>query len=231
MNVVFAVPRWSARWVLEDGVTMPESSEHRATCEALEDILRTWTQRTGRDAAVFGNIALRWDEAHPAVGVDPDVCVVAPAPSEPDVRSVRTWVAGHAAPMVAIEVVSRDTAAKDYLDGPPRYAASGVGELWIFDPARHGRGLTGESSVLQVWQRSRSGDLLQVYAGDGPAYSEALGGWLVVTDKGTRLRVSDDEAGTALWPTAAERERARAEAAEDEVARLRAALAAVTAGR
>jgi hypothetical protein len=38
VDVVFRVPLWSERWVLEDGVTMPETSEHRLTCELLEGI-------------------------------------------------------------------------------------------------------------------------------------------------------------------------------------------------
>ena len=62
VDVVFEAPRWSERWVLEDGVTMPESDPHRLTCELLEDVLRTWVRRTARDARVFGNIALRWAE-------------------------------------------------------------------------------------------------------------------------------------------------------------------------
>ena len=39
---------------------------------------------------------------------------------------------------VADEVVRESTAAKDYDDGPARYAAAGVRELWVFDPLRMG---------------------------------------------------------------------------------------------
>ena len=233
VDVVFEAPRWSERWVLEDGVTMPESDPHRLTCELLEDVLRTWVRRAARDARVFGNIALRWAEEHPRVGVDPDVCLVEPAPPGPEVRSVLTWVEGHRAPTVAAEVVSRDTARKDYQEGPAKYAASGTGELWIFDPDRRGRGVTGEPWVLQVWRRTRSGEFRREYAGDGPAYSESLGAWLVVTDDGTHLWIADDEGGERLWPTEAEAERARAEAerarAEAEKARADALAAQVEA--
>ena len=232
VDVVFEAPRWSERWTLEDDVTMPESSEHRLACEWLESLLRMWIARTGRDAAVHANLALRWDEEHPKVGVDPDVCLVAPAPPPGQLRSLRTWEPGHHAPTIAIEVVSRDTARKDYLEGPAKYAASGTRELWIFDQERCGRGLMGGPWALQVWKRTEAGAFRQVYAGDGPAYSEAIDAWLVVTDDGTRLRVADDEAGQRRWPTERERAEAelrRAEAAEGEVAALRAALAAMRA--
>nr|MBK7069946.1 Uma2 family endonuclease [Deltaproteobacteria bacterium] len=126
VDVVFRVPSWSERWVLEDGVTMPETSEHRLTCEPLEMILRAWIARTARDAAVYANLALRWDEEHPAVGVDPDVCLVDPTPPDAKLRSLRTWSPGTRRRRVAVEVVGRDTAEKDYLEGPAKYAASGI---------------------------------------------------------------------------------------------------------
>ena len=155
--------------------------------------------------------ALRWVEEHPAVGVDPDVCLVDPTPPDPRLRSLRTWEPGHTAPRVAVEVVSRDTAEKDYLEGPAKYAASGTRELWVFDPERRGRGMHGPS-VLQVWRRMDDGAFRRVFAGDAPAYSEELGAWLVVTDDGTRLRLADDEAGERRWLTGEETSRAQAQA-------------------
>lgn len=74
-----------------------------------------------------------------------------------------------------------------------------------------------------------------MYAGEGPARSEELGAWLVVTDDGERLRVADHEDGTGLWLTGEEEACVRAEearAAEKvalaEVERLRAELAKLT---
>jgi hypothetical protein len=112
---------------------------------------------------------------------------------------------------VAVEVVSRDTAEKDYFEGPAKYAASGTRELWVFDPERRGRGALGPS-VLQVWRRMDDGAFRRVFAGDAPAYSDELGAWLVVTDGGTRLRLADDEAGERPWLTGEEAERAQAQA-------------------
>ena len=227
--MVFKAPRWSERWVLSDDVTMPETDEHLLTTRLLLDILLAFVARTRRDAKAGSNIALRWDPEHPRVGVDPDVYLVEPAPPDAKLRSLRTWSAGHHAPRVAVEVVSRRTARKDYTEGPAKYAASGTRELWIFDPERHGRGVTGAPFILQVWRHTRAGVFRQHYAGDGPAFSEELGAWLVVTDAGTRLRVADDEAGERLWPTEkeaadlrAEAERARADALAAELAALKA---------
>jgi len=247
VELIFEVPRWSERWVLEDGATMPESLDHQRCCKLLLDLLLAWVARTGRDATAGSNLALRWDEEHPKVGVDPDVYLVEP-PLSSGTRSLRTWEPGQRAPRLAIEVVSRDTARKDYLDGPAKYAASGTRELWIFDPERRGFGLPGGPWALQVWRRSEEGAFRQAYAGDGPAYSDELGAWLVITDGGARLRIADDEAGERRWPTAeevadeararaesererAESERERADAAEAEVAVLRATLAALQTPR
>jgi Uma2 family endonuclease len=251
VELIFEVPRWSERWVLEDGVTMPESLEHQRTVKLLLDLLLAWVQRTGRDATAGSNLAVRWDAEHPTVGADPDVYLVEPA--LPDgTRSLLTWEPGRRAPLLAIEVVSRDTAGKDYVDAPAKFAACGATELWVFDRERRSRGVMGGPWALQVWRRAEEGSFRRVYAGDGPAYSEALGAWAVVTDGGSRLRVADDPAGERRWPTAEEAERARADAeqeradaeraradaereradaAQTEVAALRATIAAMHATR
>ncbi|MEZ4411328.1 MAG: Uma2 family endonuclease [Polyangiales bacterium] len=223
-----------AGWVLDDDEErMPESPLQTKICDLLKLILEHWCARRGADALVGGNIALRWDKAHPRHGVDPDVYLVEPAPpmrlSE---KSIRTWVKGHHPPRVAVEVVSDGTASVDYEDKPERYARSKTKEVWVFDPEMLGPGGGGRAFRLQVWRRGARGGFRRVYAGDGPARSEELGAWLVVTDDGTRLRISDDAEGTQLWPTEAEAERAekddalaRERAALDEIERLRAELA------
>ncbi len=229
VDVVFRAPQWSKHWVLQDDITMPETDEHLLTTRLLMDIFLAFVARTRRDAKAGSNIALRWDPEHPKVGVDPDVYLVEPAPPDEKLRSLRTWAEGHYPPRVAVEVVSSRTARKDYTEGPAKYAASGTRELWVFDPERRGRGLAGGPWVLQVWRRTSVDEFRQVYVGDGPAYSEELGVWLVVTDGGTRLRVADDEAGERLWPTASEAERTARQVAEAELARVTAELAALRA--
>ncbi len=233
MELVYPVPETDPRWVLEDDDNIPETSLHGAIIDLLKAILHFWVLRYLRDALVLGNVALRWDRAHPKVGVDPDVLLVEPAPpgGERRLRSLLTWKPGYRPPRVAVEVVSRNTAAKDYGEGPDKYAASGTKELWVFDPERFGPSMHGGPYVLQVWRRDAEGRFARVYAGEGPARTEELGGWLVVTDGGTRLRLADDERGERLWPTEAEAERAAKEkeraAKEKERAAKEAALARI----
>jgi hypothetical protein len=132
--------------------------------------------------------------------------------------------------------VSKTNATKDYSESPDKYAAAGVKELWVFDPEYAGPKSAGGPHPLQVWQRNGRGQFVRVYRGDGPARSALLGAWIVVTDRGRRLRVSDDEAATQLWPTgeeaecaAKEAERAAREKVEAELATLKQQLARQTA--
>lgn len=213
VEVSLEVPFASARWELDDDqARMPENPLQVAICDLLKLILSAWIRRRGANALVSSNVAVRWDETHPRVGVDPDVYLMEPSPPLGlREKSVRTWVEGHTAPRVAIEVVSDGTADEDYHEKPHKYAASGTRELWVFDPLMRGPA-GGEPLRLQVWRRGKRGVFRRVYAGDGPARSEELDAWLVVTDKGLRLRIADDEEGTSLWLTGEESERAEKEA-------------------
>jgi hypothetical protein len=65
----------------------------------------------------------------------------------------------------------------------------------------------------------------RVYAGDGPARSEALSCWLFAVDEGRRLRLADNADATDWWLTPEEAERAAKEAALARVAELEAELA------
>jgi hypothetical protein len=129
-------------------------------------------------------------------------------------RSVRTWLPGHTAPIFAVEVVSDTNPRKDYEIAPEKYAASGTGELCIFDPLLAGPSNYGGPHRLQLWRRDEHGSFERVYAGDGPVYCRALKGYLVVVDNGRMLRIADDEAGLHLWPTADEASERKAENAE-----------------
>jgi len=213
------------RWTLE-AEDMPETPLHERIVTLLVAIFLAWIERGRRDAMAGSNIALRWNRKRPSTGVDPDVYLVEPAPPDGEATtSLCLWKPGHHAPRVAVEVVSEETAEKDYRDGPARYAVSGVKELWVFDPLRKGPRDEGGPWALQVWRRVKGTQFKKVYAGEGPAFSRELGAWLVVTDEGTRLRVADDAAGTRLWPTAEEEQRAAREAVERELAEARAELA------
>lgn len=210
---------------------MPESVVHDQAVELLKALLAAWAARAG-SAFVARNLAVRWDEGHPQVGIDPDVCVLSPPPpNAADLRSIRTWLPGHSAPAIAIEVVSETNPHKDYAIAPDKYAASGAGELWVFDPLLAGPSVHGGPFRLQVWHRGQDGDLTRTYAGEGPARSPTLGAFLVATDEGRKLRIAHDEAATAFWLTPEEAERASKDveraAKESERAAKEAALARI----
>lgn len=215
------VPAIDARWTLEED-DVPETPLHELSIRVLLSVLRCWIGRTGRDAMAGRNIALCWSKTSPTIGVDPDVYLVEPAPPlRTRETSLCLWKKGHHPPRVAVEVVSENSAAKDYGDGPQRYAASGTRELWIFDPLKFG----ADPVMLQVFRRTPKGGFRRVYQGDGPAFSRELGAWLVLTDDGLGLRVADDAAGKRCWPTEVEHEATARTLAEAELARLRAQVA------
>lgn len=222
VTIRYAVDEPPASWTLEDE-KVPESNPHLLTCDLLYQLLSAWVARTGRDALVGKDIAVRWDERHKNVGFDPDVYVVEPRPPEgDDVESLLLWRPGHMPPTLAIEVVSPDNARKDYFATPEKCAAAGIGELWVFD--RHVAGPRARGPVrLQLWRRGEDG-FERVYAGEGPALSTYLDAWVFVTDEGTRVRIADDREGTKWWMTESEAARTEAEAALARVRELEAEL-------
>ena len=200
-----AAPIWAPappeHWYLTDDFNMPVTADTQRRENTLQSVFEAAVARGRRDASILANVALRWDQAHPGVGVDPDIMWLEPALPEGR-RSALSWEEGTGVPRLAVEVVGRDTAHKDYNYGPGKYAASGVSELWVFDPDGYGRRDDGDGPhVLQVWRRTRAG-FQRVYAGAGPVRTEELDAWLVVSDD--TLRVADDREGRALWPTIAE---------------------------
>ena len=236
VEVLYEIPTSDPSWILLDDEKMPESVQQNEINRELADVLATWLAARGADGRAGGNIALRWDPAHPQVGVDPDVYLVEPdVPEGVRAKSLCTWKPGHHPPRLCIEVVSERTADRDYGDRPDRYAACGVRELWVFDPNRLGRGPRGGPFLLQLWRRDPHGRFRRAYAGDGPFRSEELGAWVLAQQVPARLRIADDPAGARPWPTAAEKERAEKEreraekeallaqvrALQEELARLR----------
>lgn len=240
VGVRYEVPLADDAWTLPEE-TVPESQPHDLVLDLLKQILLAWASRVG-DTQVARNLAVRWDESRPQMGVDPDLCVIRPRTPEGDeLMSLCTWESGHSPPVLAVEVVSASNARKDYATAPERYAACGVDELWVFDPRLCGPRIGGGPHRLQIWRRTDEGDLARTYAGAGPARSVALGAWLLPVDEGRKLRVAGDERGETMWLTAEEteraekereraekeRERAEKERAEREVARLEAEIAAL----
>ena len=210
VSVRYEVPHVRPDWTLAEA-SVPESKPHDLTIELLRALLTAWIARTGRDAEVARNLAVRWEETAPQIGIDPDLCVIAPATPEGDeLESLCTWRPGHMAPVLAIEVVS-SRGAKDYDATPERCAAAGIGELWVFDARLSGPRRGGGPHRLQVWRRAGD-DFVRVYAGEGPARSEALDAWVFAVDEGRRLRIAEDREGTRWWRTREEEAREGREA-------------------
>jgi hypothetical protein len=221
VSLRYDVPRVCDDWTLPEE-PMPESQPHDIVLDLLKALLLAWVARMQRDAQVARNLALRWDEQHPKVGVDPDICVIAPRPPEGDeLQSLCLWRPGHTAPLCAFEVVSERHPRKDYATAPDRYAASGTRELVVFDPKLAGPKSHGGPHRIQVWSRADDGLFQRTYAGEGPARSDTLDAWLFAVDEGRKLRMADDAAGTQWWQTEAELAHARVAELERELAKLR----------
>lgn len=215
------------RWVLTEE-QVPESSPHEILSERIKHLLLGWAARAGRTVKIGRNLAIRWDPEHPRYGVDPDVYIVEPPPPEGDeVESLLLWKPGRVPPLLAVEIVSKSHPTKDYIDAPRKYAACGVGELWILDPRLVGPHDAGGPHRIQIWRRLDSGDLTLLHAAEGPAWSEAVQGWVRATPGGRSIDLTSDEAGEERWLTPEEAERTAKEAARAaEQAALRRAEAA-----
>ena len=217
-------------WVLPEG-TVPESMPHDAVAHRLKSLLDRWARELSRPCAVARNLAIRWDEAFPRIGIDPDVCVLDPPPASSDISSLCLWKPGHLPPSICFEIVSRNHPHKDYAELQDRYAHVGTRELVVFDPFLAGPNALGGPKRLQLWRRGRARMLERVHADDSPVASEVLGAWLLPSS--TILDIADDREGTRRWLTGdefgaekqaeAERERAEKERERAEKERERAA--------
>jgi Uma2 family endonuclease len=210
--VRYRVREFDERWIIyEDPV--PEAAWHDACLELLKALLVNWSRSLDRHVAIYRDIAIRMRRETPAVGFNPDLCVIDPAPPDAErLDSIRLWEPGHLIPTLAIEVVSRNHPYKDYVEIPDKCAAAGVTELIVFDPMLAGPRQHGGPFRLQIWRRTADGGFERAYACDGPARSEILGAFCVVTSSGERLRIAHDSAGDRLWLTPEEQERAAKEA-------------------
>jgi Uma2 family endonuclease len=216
----YAVKPVLEAWVLPEG-PVPESVPHDEAAEALKLLLLPWAARAGRPLRIARNLAIRWIERAPLVGIDPDVCVLdPPPPNASDLDSLCLWRTGHEAPSLCVEVVSKNHPHKDYRDVHERYAALGARELVVFDPLLAGPPSLGGPVSIQVWRRDPSGAFERIYAGPGPVFSEVLEAWLRVDQR--HLAISDDRAGKRPWRTHEELERAEKDFERAEKERERA---------
>ena len=215
------------QWVLPEG-TVPESIPHDHTAQRIRAVLDNWAQALPRPVRIARNLAVRWLERAPQIGIDPDVCVLDPPPPKVEqLGSLCLWKPGHLPPTICFEVVSANHPHKDYRDVHERYAALRTQELVVFDPRLAGPASLGGPILLQLWRRDACGAFDRVAATDGPIFSEVLGCWLSANDG--ELVFSHDRAGNEPWQTReeelsahGERERAEKERERAEKERERA---------
>jgi hypothetical protein len=206
-------------WILPEGI-VPEAPVHDEVLDTLKLLLKAWAANSDGRLRIARNLAIRFYEQDPRVGIDPDICVLAPPPPDLDeLGSVCLWKPGHTAPTLCFEVVSTNHPNKDYLAIQDRYAALGTHELILFDPLLAGPKSLGGPVALQLWRRDAGRGFDRLCFGDEPVYSEVLDAWIIAA--GRTLFIADDRAGTRRWQTEAERSHARAESLEREVAALK----------
>lgn len=204
---------FSDDWIIVEE-PVPESAWHDRCLELVKALLDAWALGTGRDAAVFRDIAIRARREKPRVGWNPDVCLVEPAPSGArELESMRLW--DHAPPRLAFEAVSPHHPYKDYAVIPEKCAVAGVTELCVYDPLLAGPRTQGGPWLLQLWRRAPDGGFERLHAGDGPAHSSTLGAWLVPDRAARTLRIAGLADGGEPWLTAAELADARRLLAEE----------------
>lgn len=94
VSVRYLTERYRSTWVLPEG-TVPESVPHNTAARHLELVLEAWSRRTPRTVRVARNLAVRWVEEAPNIGIDPDVCLLEPPPENAeDLGSLCTWRPG-----------------------------------------------------------------------------------------------------------------------------------------
>ena len=168
--------------------------------------------------------ATTWDERSPKVCVSPDVYVVKGAGNHPR-RVFQTWLEGGLTPDVVFEITSRGTKEKDFEERLFLYEQElRVPEYFLFDP---------EGDYLDpplIGFRLNEGEYRSIPIRDGRGYSEQLD--LELESDGINLRFIVPATGKRIPHPAelammVETEQQRAEAAEREIARLRAELDAL----
>lgn len=208
---------WS-RWYLTDEDDVGESFEHGEMIRLLLSCLEVLAAERGWVGRVIASDQyFAWREDEPLVRVAPDVYLLDDAPPPPRPASWQTWLPGHRAPVLAIEIVSDDW-RKDYEEAPAKYWQLGCPELVIFDPdAALGVAPQRERVALHAYRRDADGAFVRVVA-DGPLACAAIDAFFVPVREGNtmRLRIARDALGRdrvgSLAELRAEEAAARAQA-------------------
>jgi hypothetical protein len=174
----------------------------RLIMELLRPLIDRWFRRRHVRAFVGADQFIYYRQHTPTIRVAPDIYVLPGLHPDTHVAAWKIWEKG-IVPSLVLEIVSQDW-EKDYVEAPEKYAAIGVTELVIFDPApnRHADGV-----AWQVFRSVRGRPLRRVEVSQGDRVrSKALGCFLKVVGKGEalRLRLGIGSRGDDLFPTAEE---------------------------
>ena len=165
-------------------------------------------------ASIGSDQFVYWDPTDPKACLAPDAFV---RWGEPDrlFRSWKVWERG--APQLAIEIISADDHGdRDWAAKLARYQRLGIVELVRFDPE-------APQPALRIWD-NLGDDLVERDVSCLPTRSQVVPGYWTLIDQpgiGATLRLSQDEQGLQLYPTASE----NAAKAEERVRELEAKLA------
>jgi Uma2 family endonuclease len=193
------------------GEPMGETEAHILAIIALLETMRYFF-RNRREVYVIADMFLYYEEGNPEARKAPDVMVVKGIDTSTPRRTFKIWEE-KAVPSVIFEVTSRKTWLEDLGTKSGLYARLGVAEYFLFDPLREylERPLAGYQLAGQDYVRLEN-------AGDGSLISQELG--VRLSPEGAYLEIYDLQTGHRV-----PRPDERADAAEAEVARLRALLA------
>jgi Uma2 family endonuclease len=201
-----------------DGRPMAETDKHREIAFYIIQALKTYFMDRS-DVYVSGNNFVFWEEGNPKARISPDAYVV--FGSSPDLRdSFMTWKEDGTLPAVVFEFTSRKTQREDTDIKLPLYEnVLKTPEYFLFDP-------TGDylRPRLQGY-RLQDEQYVRLELIDDRLHSQQLGMDLV--QEGQNLRLYNPATGLFL-PTVSEITE-RAHAADAEIERLRAELAALKA--
>ncbi len=183
----------------------------RLIMELLRPLIDRWFRQRRVRALVGADQFIYYQQHTPTSRVSPDIYVLPGVHPDTHVSAWKTWEKG-IVPSFGLEIVSKDW-EKDYEEAPGKYAAIGVPELVIFDPAPHRH---RDGVAWQVFRSVRGRPLRRVEVSQGDRIrSGALGCFLRQVSKGeaVRLRLGAGSRGDDLFPTGEESERAAKEAA------------------
>jgi Uma2 family endonuclease len=192
-------------------------------CRLLIGLLIDYFERTdpARLYRIGSELNFLLSPDDPKRKVVPDLYVMEDEPQAgPKLPSWKKWEHEDKVPTVAIEVVS-DSYEKDYTpeEMPARYTELGVSELVRYDPdhAGHRRGRY-ERRLFGHFVRNEQGVLAEQEVEGEAVRLHTYPLWLVHRPPyHLRLATGDSTKELTLWPTAAERERARAREADERV--------------